>query len=224
MFSKMFLAGLLLTVALLRVPAFAGTVEVDFSGVITNAAFGIPGGAVFTGSAFYTELDTPAYSWPCNSGACTASYAIPESFTFSVDGSSVDSTDFALNNSDIYVQNDQTGPFPDQISWIFSSNLAANGPLSSALGGPSPLFTINFEGPSSVLGSFQIPTAFPTLSQWSGQQLPSPNIELITNDGTLIGTITGLSSTVVTPEPADLWLLLVASFGIAVRARRSPGC
>src|SRR5579863_8422846 len=112
MASKLLWAGLLLSAAIVRMPAFGDTVQIDFSGYIAQAGFGVPAGEPFTGSAFYTVSDSPAYSWPCSAGTCTAAYAIPQSFTFTVDGSTVYSSDFAFGNNDIYVQYGQSGSDP----------------------------------------------------------------------------------------------------------------
>jgi hypothetical protein len=144
------------------VPVNADTVEVDIQGVINSQDFGVKDGDPFTAAAFHTAPDSPIGVWPCVSGICAAAYAVPDTFTFSVDGSTVSSSNFAPPNNDIYVA---AGPVESSLSWIFSSNLVINGPLSIARSNLLELFLINFARPSSILDSPQIPEDFPALNE-----------------------------------------------------------
>jgi hypothetical protein len=219
--SLLTIAFLILGVAL-AAPLYAGTIELDFQGVITQSGFNsVDVGDTLTGNVFYSVPDTPLGT-TC-AGPCISFYALPEAFQVSVNGSSIYSANLLTTNNDIAVSDSNGSGEGSAITWFSGFyELGISGALASERSSAFDTLTVDFEGPSSVLSTTQIPEDFPSLSEWSTDA--SVNFGTYSgfggDDKGFQGNILGFTESVVTPEPSLLPLLLVGLVGVALVPRR----
>jgi hypothetical protein len=201
----------------LAAPLYADTIELDFQGVITNSNFNsVDVGDTFTGSVFYSVPDTPLGT-TC-AGPCISFYALPEAIQVNVNGSSVYSTNLLTTDNDIAVSDSNGSGQGSAITWGSGFyQLGISGPLASERSSAFDTLTVDFEGPSSVLSTTQIPEEFPSLSEWSTDALVSFGTYsgFGGDDKGFQGNILSFTESVVTPEPSLLPLLLMGLAGVA---------
>lgn len=142
---------------------------------------------------------------------CVSNYAIPGPVEVDVSGSRILDTNLSIDNG-VQVQDTNSSafnPFPDHVEWSFVYSLGISGPLASELALYNSL-TISFNGSPSTLNTSQIPVPFPGLNEWAYNSVvfdtSLPNYAA----GSFGGSITSLTSTVITPEPSVSRMLLVA--------------
>ncbi len=214
--SLLAIAFLLMGIAL-AAPLYADTIELDFQGVITDSNFNsVDVGDTFTGSVFYSVPDTPLGT-TC-AGPCISFYALPEAIQISVNGSSVYSANLLTTDNDITVSDSNGSGQGSAITWLSGFyQLGISGPLASERSSAFDTLTVNFEGPSSVLSTTQIPEDFPSLSEWSTDAYVSFGTfsGFGGDDKGFDGNILGITESVVTPEPSMLPLLLMGLAGAA---------
>jgi hypothetical protein len=200
----------------LAAPLYADTIELDFQGVITESNFNsVDVGDTFTGSVFYSVPDT-SLGTTC-AGPCISFYALQEAIQVSVNGSSIYSANLLTSDNDIAVSDSNGSGEGSAITWLSGFyQLGISGPLASERSSAFDTLTVDFEGPSSVLSTTQIPEAFPSLSEWSTDALVSFGTYsgFGGDDKGFQGDILGFTESVVTPEPSLLPLLLMGFAGV----------
>jgi len=203
--------GMLFLGAAIISPLCAETIKIDFQGVISESNFTSVGyGDTFTGSVFYSVPDTPL-STGCNV-FCTSFYAMPEAMEVSVNGSSVYSAN--LLSPDNYIQVSDSNGSGEGSSIVWSSafyELGITGPLAGERSSAFDILTVGFDGPSSVLGTTQIPEIFPALEDWQGAFVNFGTFSGYgADDKGFEGNISSIDTSVVTPEPSALPCLTLA--------------